>query len=355
MKRWRLILILLCALALLPGCGEQDTALQEDQATEAVIASPQNDETTAERSVDLSDEASIVALLSGIENNASILLWGDGLEEPKLPELITIYETEKLDGQTIWNELLQTLLPGAEIISTENIGDFGEDQNITFTINGKRYLAAIYNAGDVEIYPAPVSAESALTTLCAGTGMDYVQIATGEELTVYYKLKEGITEDILLQKMEEDPESYMDCFDIVEEASGSAEYAFTVDELNISTEGYGESIGPNVSMDVDSSFLGISNYFRLGQALESVSGDSLFSLDLTKTLVQTYVESTSGSKPSITKIDQIQLVYYCDWNTQKLLPGWSLTGTKYSLSNDGALRSFSRSYLLDAQTGEILR
>lgn len=356
---------ILCISFLFTSCGHTEVVQQNNASVESSVdkskindALPPAEATEADDNVP-STPSEIILYLNSMATDENKVFWRASTDEIFLPEQISIYQVNAIEGSLLWKELCQSI-PDIELLSEETISDNDSSKRITFSISGKEYEAIVYSNGQIDFIPAPCAAETILAVLTDEFEMGYIQTATGEEINTFYCLKPGITEEDAQAKLNLGIDAYMDCFEEVQETTDLQEYSFTLDGLVIDSIGYSTSAGmiypgPSLNVSTREDYMGVGIYFQLEDVYELIDSDFLFSLELSCELIETYAESIAWGAATLTIFDSVALVYYYDWDEQLLLPAWQFNGIQYRINPTGSLSQYSRSYLVDAQTGQIVR
>lgn len=129
-------------------------------------------------------------------------------------------------------------------------------------------------------------------------------------------------------------------------------YAFTYNGLELDEYGYSPGGDEWVSDSIVSLGDGriyIGNPVVIQGDRESISKESLLTMDSARAICEAYYRAAASGVPSVSIITNVELVYYFADN--QLLPAWRLNGQQY-ITLDGYEQL---SMLLDAVSGEIIR
>ena len=316
-KKTICLFLTLFMLVFLSACGsQQEVSDSGDEGNENSKSYQTHTETNNTRndSRQIPTEAEIQAML----NNGDIdVFWAVEEDTFSLPDTVSAYKVEAVDGDAVWNALFSQNV----LVSRHQFGEYSE---MLITLDGTEYTGRLYNTGLIEFgglseFPTALSSNHLMDALSGFTGMDW---------------NLGEPDDT------DDTSTY---------------YQFSVDRIVIDRKGYsvGENRYPGPFAAFDSSYVSISVPFRLGTRGDTLVSTDLVSLEQAKTLCRTDFLAQCDY-PQIIVFDHAELVYYYQAQQQMLLPAWRITGTSYGLSDDGALSSGATvRRLIDAQTGEL--
>lgn len=303
-------------LVSLSSCGRQpnasDSQHKEDTETYQTLDEADDTEDTGDDLCQIPAEAEIQAVL---DNGEVKVFWAIEENVFSQPAAVSIYETETVDGDAVWDALFSQY----ELTSRQQLDGYSK---MSITLDGAEYAGQLYNTGMIEFsnlpeFPAALSPENLMGALSDFTGMDWTL---------------GKSDDV---------------------SDTSTYYQFSVDEIIIDRKGYsvGEDSYTGPHAVFDSSYMAISVPFRLGASKDTVSSSDFISSEQAKTLCNADLLAQVDF-PMVVVFDHAELVYYYQAQQQMLIPAWRLTGTSYQ-TDGGTLHPSITTRLIDAQTGEL--
>lgn len=302
-------------LLLLSACGGRPKAADsgEDNRQDAETY-PSN---TGTNKPNNSNQAPTEAEIQSVLDNGEVKVFWT-VEEGVFSQSggVSVYETETVNGDAVWNALLSQ----ADLISRQQFDEFAD---MTITLDGTEYAGRLYHWGLIEFinlseFPAALSPEHLMETLAGFTGTDLA----------------------------------------LDESDAAADtltyYQFSVDGITIDRKGYsaGEDVyGGPIAM-FSPSYVAISIPFCLGAKGDTLAASDFISSAQAEALCTVDLLAQAGS-PTVVVFDHAELVYYYQAQRQMLLPAWRVYGTFYDLFSDGNVYSGTTTRLIDAQTGEL--
>lgn len=305
LKKSMLLCLTLFTFLLLPSCGSRENVPESETVnTQPSIADDVNEMPT---------EAEIKAMLS---SGAIDVLWAVEEDTFSLPDTISAYTVEAVDGDSVWNALFSQ----NDLVLRQQFNGYSD---MLITLDGTEYTGRLYNTGLIEFsglseFPTALSYKNVMDTLSGFTSMDWTL---------------GEPDDVT------DTATY---------------YQFSVDGIKVDRKGYsvGEDSYSGPFASFDSSCVTISIPFCLGTNGDTLVSTDFVPLEQIKTLCRTDFLAQADF-PAIIVFDHAEMVYYYQAQKQVLLPAWRITGINHYLSGDGTLSSNVVTRLIDAQTGEL--
>ena len=144
-------------LVSLSSCGRQPNA-----------SDSQHKEDTGDDLCQIPAEAEIQAVL---DNGEVKVFWAIEENVFSQPAAVSIYETETVDGDAVWDALFSQY----ELTSRQQLDGYSK---MSITLDGAEYAGQLYNTGMIEFsnlpeFPAALSPENLMGALSDFTGMDW--------------------------------------------------------------------------------------------------------------------------------------------------------------------------------------